>query len=98
MADPDRMIDVRWDTSQDHIQPVGIKVLSGTRPGLLAEISGAISRADTNILNAMAHTHEDEKATHQFLVEVKDIKQLNRLMKSIRLIKDVLKVERIRTQ
>jgi len=98
MADPDRVIDVRWDSSKDHIQPAAIKVLSGTRPGLLAEISGAISRADTNILNAMAHTHEDGKATHQFLVEVRDVKQLNRLIKSIRLIKDVLKVERIRTQ
>lgn len=95
-ADPDRVIQVQWDTAKTHIQPVGIKVLSGTRPGLLTEISGAISRSDTNILNASAHTHEDNKATHQFLVEVRDIKQLNRLMKSIMQIKDVLKVERVR--
>ena len=95
-ADPDRLIDVQWDTTQTHSQPVGIKVLSGTRPGLLTEISGAISRSDTNILNAMAHTHEDNKATHQFLVEIRDIKHLNRLMKSIMQIKDVLKVERVR--
>jgi GTP pyrophosphokinase len=95
-ADPERIIKVRWDTAQPHIQPVGIKVISGTRSGLLAEISGAISRSETNIINATAHTHEDQKATHQFLVEVRDIKQLNRLMKSIKQIKDVFKVERMR--
>jgi GTP pyrophosphokinase len=96
MTDPERIIDVRWDTAKSHVQPVGIKVISGTRPGLLAEISGAISRSKTNILKAIAHTHEDQKATHQFLVEVKNVKQLKRLMKSIQQIKDVIKVERVK--
>lgn len=94
MADPERMIDVRWDTGTKHTQSVGIKVLSGDRPGLLSEITGALTRSETNILNAVIQTREDKKAVHHFLVEVKNVKHLNQSMKSVRQIKDVLQVER----
>ncbi len=95
-ADPERQIEVEWGPKLEGTQPVGIAVLSGDRPGLLAEITEAISKTTANILTANIHTTEEKQATHQFVVEVNDLKHLNKIIKSIKQIKDVLKVERVR--
>ena len=94
--DPDRKIEVEWGPKLQGTQPVGISVLSGGRPGLLAQITEAISKTDANILTANIQTTEDNQATHRFVIEVNDLKHLNKIIKSIAQIKDVFKVERVR--
>jgi GTP pyrophosphokinase len=96
-SDPERKIEVEWGPRLRGTQPVGISIVSGDRPGLLAEITGAISKTDANILTANIHSgEEDKQATHRFVIEVNDLKHLNRIIKSIEQIKDVVKVERVR--
>jgi GTP pyrophosphokinase len=95
-SDPERKIEVEWGARLRSTQPVGISVLSGDRPGLLAEITGAISKTEANIVTANIQTTEDKQATHRFVIEVNDLKHLNKIIKSIEQIKDVLKVERVR--
>jgi GTP pyrophosphokinase len=94
--DPDRKIEVEWGPKLQGTQPVGISVLSGGRPGLLAQITEAISKTDANILTANIQTTEDNQATHRFVIEVNDLKHLKKIIKSIAQIKDVFKVERVR--
>lgn len=95
-SDPERTIEVNWGSRLKGTQPVGISVFSGDRPGLLAEITGAISKTAANILTATIQTTEEKQATHRFVIEVNDLKHLNKIIKSIEQIKDVLKVERVR--
>jgi guanosine-3',5'-bis(diphosphate) 3'-pyrophosphohydrolase len=95
-SDPERKIEVEWGSKLRGTQPVGISIISGDRPGLLAEITGAISKTEANIITAHIHANKDQQATHQFVIEVKDLKHLNKIIKSIEQIKDVVKVERVR--
>ena len=45
----DRMIDVEWDVTEKQAHPVEISVLTLDKPGLLANVSSAITTSDANI-------------------------------------------------
>ena len=77
--------------------PVRIAVYVGAdRPGLLSEITGAISSRNGNITKAEVTVTDDRKGINHFVVEVEDLKQLQAIMQAIRDIKDVINVERVR--
>lgn len=96
ISNPERRIEVEWNTEHESTQNVGIVVTSGNRPGLLAEITKAISKSGVNIVTAKVETDEVRHAHHNFVIEVADIKQLGRVIKAIRQIKDVFNVERLK--
>ncbi len=95
-ADPERKIEVEWAGKVAGTQPVAITVQSGDRPGLLAEITNAISNPEANIVSANISTSGDLQASHHFVVQVQDLNHLNKIIKAIEQIKDVFKVERVR--
>ena len=66
------------------------------RPGLLAEISTAISSTNTNIAQAEVKVTEDKRGLNTFVLEVVDLKQLQVAMQAIRRVRGVMGVERIR--
>jgi GTP pyrophosphokinase len=66
------------------------------RPGLLAEITAAISSCHGNITKADITVTDDRKGINHFVVEVEDLKQLQAILQSIREVKDVFNVERVR--
>jgi guanosine-3',5'-bis(diphosphate) 3'-pyrophosphohydrolase len=95
--DRDRVVAVEWDAAGPAPRPVRIAVYIGRdRPGLLAEISTAISGRHGNITKAEVTVTEDRKGINHFVVEVGDLKQLQEIMQAIREIKDVMRVERVR--
>jgi GTP diphosphokinase / guanosine-3',5'-bis(diphosphate) 3'-diphosphatase len=63
------------------------------RKGMLAELSQRISDINTNITNMEARTG-DQRARIDVTVEIKDMKHLEQVIKSVRGIKGVLNVER----
>ena len=80
-------------------RPVRIAVYIGQdRPGLLAEITGAISSRQGNITKAEVTVTEDRRGLNHFVVEVDDLRQLQEIMQAIREVRDVINVERIRNQ
>ncbi len=95
LSDPERQIAVEWNTKYEGTQAVGMEVISGNRPGLLAEVTKAISKSGVNIVNATIKTSEDNRASHNFVIEVTDVKHLRRVMKAVRQVKDVFQVKRI---
>jgi guanosine-3',5'-bis(diphosphate) 3'-pyrophosphohydrolase len=95
--DTERTVSVEWDVTDKAPLPVRIAVHIGRdRPGLLAELSAAISSRQANIVKAEVTVTEDRRGLNNFTVEVADLDQLQGVMAAIRAIKDVIGVERVR--
>jgi GTP pyrophosphokinase len=94
MYDPERRIDVEWDKGSD-LAPYTVRLTIEVedRKGMLAELSQRISDINTNITNMEARTG-DQRARIEVTVEIKDMKHLEQVVKSVRGIKGVLNVER----
>ena len=98
LLDPERRIHVEWDGLTAVPHPVKIRVFIGQdRPGILAQISGAISTANINIAEAEVKVTEERKGLNTFVLEVTDLKQLQGAMQAIREIDGVMGVERMRS-
>jgi GTP pyrophosphokinase len=97
-VDTERRVAVEWEVAEKKpALPVKIAVFIGRdRPGLLAEISAAISSRQANIVKAEVTVTEDRKGINHFTVEVADLDQLQGVMGAIAAVKDVIGVERVR--
>jgi GTP pyrophosphokinase len=96
--DSERQIRVHWDERVKIPHQVKIRVTIGEdRPGLLAEISSAISSTNANIAQAEIKVTEERRGLNTFVLEVVDLKQLQGAIQAIRRVKGVMGVERIRS-
>jgi GTP pyrophosphokinase len=96
-AEKERLVAVEWEAGEPAKRPVRIAVYIGRdRPGLLAEITSAISSRHGNIIKAEITVTEDRKGLNHFVVEVDDLRQLQDIMQAIREVKDIANVERVR--
>jgi GTP pyrophosphokinase len=64
------------------------------RKGMLAEISARVSDINTNITNMEARAGGDHQARIEMTVEIRDVKHLEKVIKSIKGVDGVLGVER----
>jgi guanosine-3',5'-bis(diphosphate) 3'-pyrophosphohydrolase len=97
VLDRERLINVEWDVEEPAKRPVRIAVYIGRdRPGLLSEITGAISSRNGNITKAEVTVTDDRRGINHFVVEVADLDQLQGIMAAIREVPDVVNVERVR--
>jgi GTP diphosphokinase / guanosine-3',5'-bis(diphosphate) 3'-diphosphatase len=94
--DPNRKVDVEWDSQKEYIYPVRIRVVSDDRKGMLADISSSISANEANITNARVDTSEERVAIGTFEVEIRDLNHLKKVIKALEKIKGVNRVERMR--
>jgi guanosine-3',5'-bis(diphosphate) 3'-pyrophosphohydrolase len=94
--DPNRKVDVEWDSKKEYIYPVRIRVYSEGKKGMLAEISNSISSNKANITNARVDTTDEKKAIGTFEVEIRDLNHLKKVIKGLEKIKGVHRVERMR--
>jgi GTP pyrophosphokinase len=65
------------------------------RKGLLAAVSAKIAEINTNITNMEARTDPAQHARIDVTVEIRDLKHLEKVMKSLRSVDGVLGVERL---
>lgn len=97
MADPERQIAVSWDGRRKEPHQVKIRVEIGKdRPGLLAEITTAISSTNTNITQADIRVTEERVGVNNFVLEVSDLSQLQATMRAIQKVDGVVGVERVK--
>jgi GTP pyrophosphokinase len=91
--DRDRLIEVSWDVEKDATFPVQLGVIGQDRKNLLADISRAIGDFDCNIQSgSFDGAHEYARCT--FMVEVRNLAQLERIIVAIKRLKGVSEVER----
>lgn len=96
LEDQERMIEVQWDVSDKTktLYPVKIEIWSNDKRGMLAEVSSAITAAESNILKVDGLTTTDKKAFYQFLIEVSDTHHLQTVIADLKKIKGVINVIR----
>lgn len=94
--DRDRLVDVDWDTESNAFFPVKISVLTVDQPGLLASVSSCISGADANISHAQISTSDDLRAVLKFVVNIRNRKHLDQVIRKIEQVEGVLKASRVR--
>jgi GTP pyrophosphokinase len=95
MFDPERRIEVEWDSAGDDQAPYLVRLTMQVedRKGVLAEISARISE-NANITNMEARTGDDQQARIEMTVEIRDVKHLEKVIKSVKGVDGVLGVER----
>jgi GTP pyrophosphokinase len=93
--DPERRIEVNWDTKAKINRPVQLRVTTSTSPGILAVISQVFSAQRLNISEANCRAGDDGRACNTFTFAVSDLDQLRLVMRDIKKISGVLEVERV---
>ena len=94
-SDPDRRVDIEWDMQRKTTRPVKIQVVCSDQKGMLVGISGAITNADADICSASVHARGDKKGTNLFEIDVENLEHLNRVIREIKKVKGVIRVERV---
>ena len=94
--DPERRIDVQWDTEKAVARKVSIRITSRDRTGILAKITNAISAASINISAVKVSVDDQDRSVQIYELWVSNTKILNAVMKELSRVKGVLSVDRIR--
>ncbi len=96
MYDVERKIEVEWAGATAEAFPVRIVVHTDDRPGMLNQLTSIFSDENTNIRSLEAKTELDQGGgIVEMTVDVKDKKQLEKLVTAMRRISGVRDVERL---
>jgi GTP pyrophosphokinase len=97
MYEVERKIDVEWGRSPSDQFAVKLVIRTDDRPGLLNQLTSILSTENTNIRSLEARTDAEhgEGAIIEMTVEVRDKKQLEKLILAMRRISGVRDVERL---
>lgn len=92
-----RFIDVEWHHEEKASYAAQIQVIASDKAGLLSQITQVISEVDLFVSSLSAKTNKDGVATINMTVEIKDVKQLEKMMKRIKSLSEVIDVYRMTT-
>lgn len=91
---PERLVPVDWGLQEGGLFPIDIEVIANERPGLLRDISDALSRAKLNVI-AFETLSRNPYTRMQFTVEVHHVRDLKRIIDDILSVSDVASARRI---
>ena len=91
-----RIIDVAWEKEQQAFYDVNLTVLANDRLGLLADIMNVLSNTKANLVEINGKTGKNRIALIDITIEIKNLDELNNILKSIRKVDSVYEVKRRR--
>ena len=97
LYEPERRIDVLWAGDKDGqpvSYPVKLTLLCDDRFGMLKQITAVISDTNTNIRN-MESRSQNGRASIDVVLEIADLKHLQKIMDGVRQIPGVHDVQRL---
>lgn len=92
-VEKERLIDLQWDVEGGPLFLVRLEIHGNDRQNLLADISKAISHTKTNIREGMMQS-VDSAAQGHFIVEVRNRRQLNEVIRAVHSVRGVTGVDR----
>ena len=95
--DSDRLVEVEWTGDGDSTYSVKVQVVTVDKKGLLAELSAVLSTNNININHLDASTTHDRQALFNFILEIRDKKQLDAIMQKMSQINGVIDVKRVQS-
>jgi GTP diphosphokinase / guanosine-3',5'-bis(diphosphate) 3'-diphosphatase len=93
MSHPERVIDVSWDSHRDHHFNARVLLVSPDRRHLIRDITEVLSKLEVNIIK-FTMRRQDELAIGKFILEVKNLSQLTMILKKLRGLPKMIRVER----
>ena len=90
----ERVVEVEWDAKDETERPVPLVLFTADSRGLLAKISSVIAELGANIREASVATTGDGRGRMDFVVEVRNLRQLDRIIQQIRQVPGVESVIR----
>ncbi len=90
----ERRIEVEWSGSKEKVYPVKLTLTTEDRPGMLADVTSAVTNIHSNIQYIEATTG-DERAMIDVTLSIVDLQHLNRVVASLRKIDGVYQVRRV---
>jgi GTP pyrophosphokinase len=91
--DSERLMEIDWDTSTDEAFPAELSLLCEDRHNLLADLAKVISDENANIINADVR-NSGALCVGTFAVQVKNLRQLDGVIRAITRVKGVHNVVR----
>jgi len=89
----DRLVPVDWEVARNDLFNVRMKVLGQDRKGLLKDMTETISKLNINMTSVDIKV-KDAMATAILIIQVNNLKQLDRVVRKISKVKDIDYVER----
>ena len=96
-VDAEQLIDVEWATDVEGVFDAGVRVLVADRRGLLADLATEIAAADANIDNVSMERPDGGLIAMFFSVQVRDRRHLAHVMRALKRVPEVKRVQRART-
>jgi GTP diphosphokinase / guanosine-3',5'-bis(diphosphate) 3'-diphosphatase len=95
--DPERWLDVEWDADNKKLFKVNLRMVVANERGMLAKIASTIANADSNIDNVSVEEPDGSQYSNvNFTVQVHDRVHLASLIRNLRKIPDVMRINRIK--
>jgi len=89
----DRLLPVDWEVARKDLFNVRMKVTGQDRKGLLKDLTETISKLSINMISVDSKV-KDTVATAIFIIQVNNVKQLERVIKNLSKVKNIDLVER----
>ncbi len=96
--DTDRLVEVEWTGDEDVTYPVKVVAYTVDKPGVLADMSAAISTENVNMSHIDATTTHESKARFNLILAIKDKAQLVNVLKKLSKVKGVLEAKRVKSK
>ncbi|NLK37622.1 MAG: bifunctional (p)ppGpp synthetase/guanosine-3',5'-bis(diphosphate) 3'-pyrophosphohydrolase, partial [Epulopiscium sp.] len=97
--DRHRLIDAEWDMQAKEAGKVSylaeIRVLGSDRVGLIMEVSRVLTDEDISVKAFSARTTKEMTAIFNITIEINGKEQLEKIIKRLMNIKDVMEIERV---
>jgi GTP pyrophosphokinase len=93
-TDPERRVEISWDSRAKINRPVQVRVMTANRPGILATVGNAFHEQGINISEATCRAGDDGRATNTFTFLCSDLAQLKNVIRQLQKIPGVMAVER----
>jgi len=94
-AEPERLIDVEWDTSSEDLYTTSLKILFSDKKGMLAHVSSLLGQMDAEMLSVQVVSLPDGVHEGRITVAVKDQEHLKKLIMILKGEKEIYAVERL---
>jgi GTP diphosphokinase / guanosine-3',5'-bis(diphosphate) 3'-diphosphatase len=95
--DPDKWLDVEWDSDNKKLFKVNVHTVVVNERGMLAKIASGISDVGANIDNVSIEEPDGSQyANINFTLQVRDRIHLAELMRNLRKIPDVVRINRVK--